>query len=105
MGFYAPSMAEARLIIAFEVPVHQREKVIAAWDSAREFLAAQPGYIDTTLHGTIMPGARFELINVARWESAEAFMATTRAMHSAGVFKPTAGTVANPALYEVIHSD
>ena len=101
----SPSLAEVVLINAFEVPEAQREAVIAAWEDARAFLVTQPGYIDTALHGSINPNARFELVNIARWESPEAFMAAARAMQASGVFVPPAGTVANPALYSIIRTD
>lgn len=105
LALSGPALADVVLINAFEVPDAQREAVVAAWEDARDFLATQPGYIDTALHGTITPDARFELVNVARWESREAFMAAIEAMRASGVFVPPAGTVANPALYTVIRSD
>lgn len=100
-----PAAADVVLINVFEVPERQREATIEAWNAARDFLTAQPGYISTELHGSITPEARFQLVNVARWESPEAFMAATEAMSAAGVFQPAAGVVANPALYTVIATD
>ena len=100
-----PALADVVLINAFEVPQDQRDAVVAAWEDARDFLSTQPGYIETALHGAITPGARFELVNIARWESLEAFMDATQAMRASGVFKPPQGTVANPALYSVIRTD
>lgn len=100
-----PASADVVLINAFEVPENQREAVISAWENARDFLSTQPGYIDTALHGAITPNARFELVNIARWESAEAFMAATQAMRASGVFAPPQGTVANPSLYTVVRTD
>ena len=101
----APAIAEVVLINTFEVPEGQRGAAIAAWEDARDFLAAQPGYISTSLHGAAMPDARFELVNVAKWESPEAFLAATQAMREAGVFQPPEGVIANPALYTVIAAD
>lgn len=100
-----PSSADVVLINAFEVPESKRAAVIAAWEDARAFLSTQPGYIDTALHGAITPNARFELVNIARWESAEAFMAATTAMRASGVFVPPDGTVANPALYTIVRAN
>lgn len=101
----APAVADIVLINAFEVPEGQREAAIAAWEAARDFLATQTGYISTALHGSVTSEARFELVNVARWESADAFKAATQAMREAGVFQPPDGVVANPALYTVIATD
>ena len=105
IGAASGAAADVVLINAFEVPPGEREAAIAAWEDARDFLAEQPGYIETTLHGALTPGARFELVNVARWESPEAFIAATEAMHAAGVFTPPANTHANPALYSVLRAD
>lgn len=100
-----PVRADIFLINAFEVPQGQRGAVVAAWEDARAFLAMQPGYISTALHGAITPDARFELVNVARWENAEAFQAALKAMRASGAFNPPAGTVAHPALYTIIRAD
>lgn len=100
-----PSSAEIVLINTFEVPQGQRAAAVSAWEAARDFLALQPGYISTALHGAVTPNARFELVNVARWESREAFVAATQAMRAAGVFVPPEGVVATPALYSVIAAD
>jgi hypothetical protein len=44
-------MAEALVLInAFEVPVAEAERFIAAWEKARDYLMSQPGYVDTALH-------------------------------------------------------
>ncbi|MDJ0992503.1 MAG: antibiotic biosynthesis monooxygenase family protein [Dinoroseobacter sp.] len=100
-----PALADVVLINTFEVPKGQREATITAWEAARDFLAEQPGYISTELHGSVTQQARFELVNVARWESAQAFMAATEEMRAAGVFQPPADVIANPALYTVIAAD
>jgi len=101
----ATAKAETVLINVFEVPAEQREATIAAWEEARDFLAEQPGYIDTALHRSLSPDDRFQLVNIAQWESPEAFKAATRAMKDAGVFTAPEGVVPNPALYTVIRSD
>lgn len=100
-----PAVADVVLINAFEVPEGQRAATIEAWEDARDFLATQPGYISTELNGSITPEARFELVNVAQWESPQAFSAAIEAMRAAGVFQPPAGVTANPALYSVIATD
>ncbi len=101
----APAIADVVLINAFEVPEGQRDATVAAWENARDFLATQPGYISTALHGAMMPDARFELVNVARWESPDAFTAATQAMREAGVAAMPEGVIANPSLYTVIAAD
>lgn len=99
------AQADVTLINAFEVPAGKQDEAIAAWEKARDFLANEPGYVSTALHEAITPDARFALINIAKWESAEAFQAATKRMHAAGVFPPIDGLTYTPALYRVIRTD
>ena len=78
----APAQAnEARksvvLINTFTVPVEQIDATIAMWEIARDFLKTRPGYISTKLHRSLSPEAKYLLINVAQWESPEAYKAAT----------------------------
>ena len=68
-------MAHAVLINVFEVPEGQEETFLAGWEEARRFMARQPGYVSTALHSSLDPSARFRFINIATWESPEAFFA------------------------------
>ena len=92
------------LINAFEVPPDDDDEFIRGWEAARDYLEAQPGYVDTALHQAVDPEAEFRFVNIARWERAEAFQA---ALHSPG-FRETAQGLAefraHPALYRVIRS-
>ena len=92
------------LINAFEVPEGSDEEFIAGWEAARDYLQEQPGYVDTSLHQAVSPGADFRFVNVARWASMEHFQASTQ---SPG-FREAAGNLAafrsHPALYRVIRS-
>ena len=99
------AFADVTLINVFEVPESQIETVISAWEDARDFLSDEPGYIETSLHQSLQPNARFQLINVARWESQSAFLAATANMRAAGVFPRIEGLGVNPALYSVVRSD
>jgi quinol monooxygenase YgiN len=101
----APAAADVTLINVFEVPAGKEDAVIAAWEKARDFLRQEPGYVSTALHQAIAPDARFALINVAVWESAEAFRQATARMQAAGVLPEIEGLRFTPALYRVIRSD
>ncbi len=90
------------LINPFEVPENMLEESIAFWEQARDFLQTQPGYISTDLHQSIIGDARFVLINVAKWESAEAFMAAAKKMQAEANLPKVEGLMQNPALYKVI---
>ncbi len=97
--------ADVTLINVFEVPEAQIETVISAWEDARAFLSEEPGYIETSLHQSLQPNARFQLINIARWESPSAFLEATTKMRTAGVFPQIEGLGVNPALYTVVRTD
>jgi len=81
------------LINPFEVPENMLEESIAFWEQARDFLQTQPGYISTDLHQSIIGDARFVLINVAKWESAEAFMAASALVAGSNVDEEFIGTL------------
>jgi len=92
------------LINAFEVPGDEAKRFIAAWEKSRDYLQAQPGYVDTALHQAVTPDADFQFVNVARWQSAEAFTAAIRS----GGFRESAagldGYRTHPALYRVVRT-
>jgi len=98
-------MAEPVVLInAFEVPGDQAGQFIAAWEKTRDYLQSQPGYIDTTLHQAVTPEADFQFVNVARWQTAEAFLAATQ---SQGFRESAIGLVGyrpHPSLYRVVRT-
>lgn len=61
------------LINAFEVPEAEDEAFLAGWERQRDLLSRQEGYLSTRLHRSLAPDADFRFVNVARWESAQAF--------------------------------
>ncbi len=93
------------LINAFVVPDGKQEEAIRFWERAAEFMRLQPGYISTALHMAILPDAKYQLINIAKWESAQAFKKASSALRLQSDLKPVAGLVPNPSLYTVIRSD
>ncbi|MEM7378776.1 MAG: antibiotic biosynthesis monooxygenase family protein [Pseudomonadota bacterium] len=96
---------EVTLINVFEVPIGKLDASIAMWEQARDFLRQQPGYLSTALHRALLDDARFRLINVARWESAAAFMAASKRMRAEAGLRPIDGLQSSPALYTVIRAD
>jgi heme-degrading monooxygenase HmoA len=70
-------------------------------------MSEKPGFIDTKLHRARAADGRFQLVNVAHWESQEAWEAATadpaftQSTNAARDSKETPVT-ANPGLYDVI---
>ena len=96
---------EITLINPFEVPANKLDETILFWEQARDFLQTQPGYISTSLHQSITDDARFRLINIAKWESAEAFIAASKKMQAEAGLPKIEGLVPSPGLYKVIRED
>jgi heme-degrading monooxygenase HmoA len=103
----APYDGPVTLINVFEVPAEQVEAFIAQWRIRAEIMAAAPGFRDTRLHRAVSPQARFQLVNVAHWDSqaqldaaqsSRAFQDRLRALRA----DPEPRFSANPTVYEVV---
>jgi len=95
---------EVILINAFEVPAGDAENFIAAWEKTRDYLQTQPGYVNTALHQAASPDAEFQFVNIARWRTADDFMA---AIQSPGFQESAAGLAGyrpHPALYRLVRT-
>jgi heme-degrading monooxygenase HmoA len=93
------------LINVFEVEPEKLESFLAAWRDRAELMSKRPGFRSLQLHRALSADARFQVINVAIWESAEAVVAATdqqdwreKAIKAA----EDLGFTANPALYRVV---
>jgi heme-degrading monooxygenase HmoA len=84
----------------------QVAEFIALWRARAEIMAAAPGFRDTRLHRAVSPRARFQLVNVAHWDSqadleaaqgSSAFQDRVRALHD----DPQLRFSAYPAVYEI----
>ena len=94
------------LINPFVVPADKLDETITMWEQARDYLQTQPGYISTALHQSLAPDATFRLINVAKWESAEAFQTAKAEKMAAEADLPRIeGVIADPSLFTVIRRD
>jgi heme oxygenase (mycobilin-producing) len=65
------------LINVFEVPAEHDETFLSGWEHQREYLSAREGYRSTRLHRSLSPDADFRFVNVALWESEQAFRDAT----------------------------
>ena len=89
----------------FEVPQGREDEALSMWEAFAEYFRKQPGYISTKLHKAIYPDAKFHLINVAEWESAEAFQAALSNPEFMDVAKDLPNDIPSfPGLYKVIRT-
>ena len=62
------------LMNVFQVPVEQEDDFLREWRRTTEVFRRRPGFIETHLHRNMGVGNQtFQFINVARWESADAW--------------------------------
>ena len=88
------------LINVFEVPSEAENDFVAWWKASSAALKKEPGFIEAKLHQSLKSEARFQFINVAYWETAEA-LDLARNKNTDVLASLTTGK-GNPALYQVI---
>lgn len=90
-------------INVFEIPEDRLDRFAAHWRERAEMLRGAPGFRDVRLHRALTPDARFRLVNVAHWDSREAWETATRnGRFRASTAEAAALANPNPALYEVV---
>lgn len=93
------------VINPIEIPKGKEAQALAIWDTYAAYFRKQPGYIGTKLHRSVDPKAKFHLINVAEWESGEAFM---KALTSDEIKKIGEGFPKDmphyPSMYQIIRN-
>lgn len=90
------------LINAFEVPSGADDSFLASWERAHDFLLNQPGYRSSQLHKSVELGADFRYVNVAVWDSEEAFRAATSRPEFRDI---STGYPFHSSVYEVVSAD
>lgn len=94
------------LINVFEVPADQVDAFAEQWRERGDVMIGAPGFLDARLHRAISADTRFQLVNVARWESIEAWRAAVAnpefRARIAELEKSGFTFTANPALYREI---
>ncbi|MEV2221783.1 antibiotic biosynthesis monooxygenase family protein [Nocardia vinacea] len=98
------------LINVIEVSPEQIDKFMADWEQRAHHMRTLPGLRDYTLHRALLEDSRFQLVNVAHWESADAFESAISnpkflAMREAAFGSMDFEVQANVALYKVIASE
>src|SRR4051794_40753407 len=54
----------------FNIRPDKLESFVAVWPELVEFMTKQPGFRSSTLLRALLPDSRFQLINIAEWDSA-----------------------------------
>ncbi|MET9510401.1 antibiotic biosynthesis monooxygenase family protein [Streptomyces flavidovirens] len=90
----------------FEVAAEQVDAFAAQWEERAAIMSTKPGFIDSRLHRARSSESRFQLVNVAHWESQEAWEAATadtefQARTRAARENKQTPITTNPALYDV----
>ncbi|MEO9850645.1 MAG: antibiotic biosynthesis monooxygenase family protein [Reichenbachiella sp.] len=98
----AIKLEHTTLINSFEVPAGKLEESIKYWEACRDFLKVQQGYVSTKLHQSLKDDARFQLVNVAIWETPQAFLDASEKMSKELGVPPVEGLKPNPSLYTMI---
>lgn len=88
---------------AIELPTERVDEFVAQWRERAALMRSAPGFRDVRLHRAILPDSRFQLVNIAHWDSVEA-------CEAAGLNPTVVASVddareiasAQPALYRVI---
>jgi heme-degrading monooxygenase HmoA len=57
------------LINVFEIDSRDVELFLREWQERAQFMGRQPGFRSLRLHRALNPDSRFQLINVAEWDS------------------------------------
>jgi heme-degrading monooxygenase HmoA len=98
------------LINVIEVSPEQIDKFMADWEQRAHHMRTLPGLRDYTLHRALLEDSRFQLVNVAHWDSADAFEAAISdpeflAMRERAFESMNFEVRPNIALYKVIASE
>lgn len=94
------------LINAFDVPEGKQAEALAFWERVATFMRVQPGFISTRMHRAVVPWARFELVNIAEWESVAHFEAVVGSEGFRRLVEPYIQIFPHfPGLYEVMQAE
>jgi heme oxygenase (mycobilin-producing) len=90
------------LINAFEVPLEREHEFLKGWRATAEYMRNQPGYISTRLHQSLDPKAQFHFVNVAEWDSPQAFQAASGRPEFQNLARQLAFATPHPSLYRAL---
>jgi len=89
------------LLNVFSVPEHLEAEFLKNWQKSADRFSRTPGFIETHLHrNTGVGNGTFRFINIARWESADAWHSSHAAYPPTEYAIP--GVQGHSAIYECI---
>ena len=89
------------LINVFNVPEDKQDEFLKNWKETTAVFSKRKGFIETHLHrNTGVGNQTFQFINIARWESAEAWR-SNHSDYTPGEYS-IPGVKGHPAIYECI---
>lgn len=94
-------MTQATLINCFEVPQDREEEFLTLWSQADELLRTRGGYATTRLHRAMMPGTKFQFVNVAELDSVETWQAIITGAEFGAIAAQMADFHPTPGLFQV----
>ncbi len=71
---------QCTVIVAYEVAHEDCERFLDSWEKADAYLKDQPGYVSTALHRAVSANPDFRFVNIACWESEDAFRKATQSL-------------------------
>ncbi|MBO0850109.1 MAG: antibiotic biosynthesis monooxygenase [Pseudonocardia sp.] len=90
-------------INVIELPADEVDAFVEQWRERAKLMRDAPGFRDSRLHRAKLSSSRFQLVNVAHWDSAEAWEAATASPAFRAAVRGVPGDVTpNPALYDVV---
>jgi heme oxygenase (mycobilin-producing) len=105
MANQTPDTEPITLINVFEIRPDDVEQFMREWQERAQFLGRQPGFRSLRLHRALNPDSRFQLVNVAEWDSAEALQTATAQdffQQSTQRSMQDFDVTAHPAIYRVV---
>lgn len=85
-----------------DVPAGRGEAFLAEWQKVNDYMRNQPGYQG---HQALAGDAKYRYVNVATWESAEAWRSARDEGFLSLVKQPQWSEFpSTPAIYEVVHT-
>lgn len=108
-SYREPASADAAvtLINVVEIPADQVDQFVIGWKQRAEIMSTLPGFRDYALHRALIANARYQLVNVAHWDSSEAFeaaMANPEFSSGRTGVQDEFDVTGAPALYRVVAS-